>query len=164
MLQKKLIIEGYLQGVGYRVIVTDRARRLKINGKVKNLSNGDIEIICQCDNVEQFQKFLDIILDFKMDKEFTPKVENYEVTDYVSKEKFETFFIEYNNETPRYASETLTKLDIGSLSMKSMHNDMINRFDVMDRKYDAIGKTLIKLEEHFGKLVEEFIGQKKKKL
>ena len=48
--------------------------------------------------------------------------------------------------------------------MKSMHNDMINRFDVMDRKYDAIGKTLIKLEEHFGKLVEEFIGQKKKKL
>jgi len=163
MIQKRLIIKGYVQGVGYRAIVTDRARRSKIKGKVKNLSNGDVEIICQCDSIEQFQKFLYMILDFKKDKEFTPKVEDYKVDDYISKEKFETFYIEYDKTMPRYANETLTKLDIGGLRMSSMENTMITRFDTMEQKYGTIGKNLIKLEEYFKTIVEEIIGKKKKK-
>ena len=44
----------------------------------------------------------------------------------------------------------------------SLNDNITNRFDTMEEKYDTIGKTMIKLEEHFGKLVEEFIGKKKK--
>jgi len=44
----------------------------------------------------------------------------------------------------------------------SLNDNITNRFDIMEEKYDTIGKTMIKLEEHFGKLVEEFIGKKKK--
>ena len=45
----------------------------------------------------------------------------------------------------------------------SLNDNITNRFDTMERKYGTIGETMIKLEKHFGKLVEEFIGKKKKK-
>ena len=66
------------------------------------------------------------------------------------------------------------KMDSMNTEMKLMNNNLgnkidslniniTNRFDTMEQKYDTIGKTMIKLEQHFGKLVEEFIEKKKKK-
>jgi acylphosphatase len=42
-----IIVSGLVQGVGYRYYVMRAARKLGIVGYVKNLYNGDVEIIAE---------------------------------------------------------------------------------------------------------------------
>jgi acylphosphatase len=39
-----IIVSGMVQGVGFRYFVYNRAIKLGLNGSVKNLFNGDVEI------------------------------------------------------------------------------------------------------------------------
>ena len=41
----KILVEGRVQGVGYRHYIYTKARRLQIKGYVKNLSDGKVEIL-----------------------------------------------------------------------------------------------------------------------
>lgn len=43
----KLIVKGYVQGVGFRWFAWQVANRLGVNGHVKNLRNGDVEIVAE---------------------------------------------------------------------------------------------------------------------
>ena len=161
MIQKKLIIKGYVQGVGYRAYVCSTSRWLKIKGTVKNLNNGNVEIICECNNDNHFEKFKKEI-ELKGTDIFSANVEIVEIED-VSNLKLGYFNVDYDDggeAVPMYAVETLKKLDIGGLRILSLENKMITCFDTMERKYDTIGKNLIKLEEYFKIIVEELIGKK----
>jgi acylphosphatase len=59
--REKLIVSGRVQQVGYRAYVKQIARALKIKGYVKNLPDGDVEIVCQGEKekVELFKKKID---------------------------------------------------------------------------------------------------------
>ena len=52
----KIIVQGRVQGVGYRWFSMQIAQQLGIKGYVKNLFNGDVEIFAQGDDasVQQF--------------------------------------------------------------------------------------------------------------
>ena len=52
----KAKIIGRVQGVGYRFYTEDIARRLNINGYVKNLYDGSVEVYAEADKeiLEQF--------------------------------------------------------------------------------------------------------------
>ncbi|MEM0201175.1 MAG: acylphosphatase [Candidatus Micrarchaeaceae archaeon] len=39
------IVHGFVQGVGYRAFVSGVAKRMGINGFVRNVSNGSVEIL-----------------------------------------------------------------------------------------------------------------------
>jgi len=41
------VIQGRVQGVGFRYFVMDRARELRIVGTCRNLRNGDVEVIAE---------------------------------------------------------------------------------------------------------------------
>ncbi len=43
----RLVVQGTVQGVFFRKFVEDNAKNLKITGFVRNLSNGDCEIIAE---------------------------------------------------------------------------------------------------------------------
>ncbi len=43
----KIIVQGRVQGVGYRWFAREAARNLGIKGFVRNLPNGDVEIVAQ---------------------------------------------------------------------------------------------------------------------
>lgn len=41
------VIQGRVQGVGFRYFVNDLARQLQLTGTVRNLRNGDVEVIAE---------------------------------------------------------------------------------------------------------------------
>jgi len=52
----EIIVRGRVQGVGYRYFVKEEAQRLGIKGWVKNLSNGNVLVLAQGEdlNVDEF--------------------------------------------------------------------------------------------------------------
>ncbi len=63
MIRARLVVSGNVQGVGYRALVRDEARKLGINGIVRNLQGGEVEIECEAKGPEAllgFQKAVDV--------------------------------------------------------------------------------------------------------
>lgn len=83
------IVEGRVQKVGYRFYVGYRLSKLGLNGKIKNLDNGDVEVFLQGDeeNILIGEKYL------KMGS-LLSKVENIR-KDIIEGEEFFKFNIEY---------------------------------------------------------------------
>lgn len=56
----KAIVQGRVQGIGFRWSLQESARALNLNGWVRNLPNGDVEIEAEGPE-EKLKKFLDIL-------------------------------------------------------------------------------------------------------
>jgi len=41
------VVDGYVQGVGFRYFVVEKAQRLGLHGYVRNQTNGDVEVVAQ---------------------------------------------------------------------------------------------------------------------
>ena len=50
--QIKIRVSGRVQGVGFRFFTHQQAQKLGLVGYVKNLDNGDVEIVAQGDSVQ----------------------------------------------------------------------------------------------------------------
>jgi acylphosphatase len=44
-----IIVDGVVQGVGYRFFVIEQARHYRIKGYVKNVPNGTVEVVAEGD-------------------------------------------------------------------------------------------------------------------
>ena len=53
----RLFIKGRVQGVGYRWFAKETANQFNINGYVRNLPNGDVEVVAAGDEVD-LDKFI----------------------------------------------------------------------------------------------------------
>ena len=81
MLQAHVYISGFVQGVGFRVYTRSKARKLGINGWVRNLTDGRVEAVLQGDKeiIHRVLKFLrrgpffakvsDIVVDWEEQEE-----------------------------------------------------------------------------------------------
>jgi acylphosphatase len=49
MIACRLVVEGFVQGVGYREYILNKAIMAGVNGAVKNLSDGSVEITVEGD-------------------------------------------------------------------------------------------------------------------
>ncbi|MBL7075358.1 acylphosphatase [candidate division KSB1 bacterium] len=58
----KIIVKGMVQGIGYRFFVLRAARNLNLNGYVKNLWNGNVEVVAEGDRgaVEELIQILKV--------------------------------------------------------------------------------------------------------
>jgi acylphosphatase len=55
-----MIVSGIVQGVGYRVFAASHARRLHLSGYVRNLPDGDVEVVAEGEEIV-LQSFLTAI-------------------------------------------------------------------------------------------------------
>jgi acylphosphatase len=58
--QIHVIIEGRVQGVGFRYFVLEKAYELGVKGWVRNTYNGEVEVLAEGSN-KQIEKFLGLI-------------------------------------------------------------------------------------------------------
>jgi len=86
----ELIIEGRVQGVGFRYFVYNHALRHDIAGYVKNSQDGDVEIICSGEE-KDLSAFMEEI---KKGPSFS-HVLNVKVKERSEKEDFDNFEIRY---------------------------------------------------------------------
>ncbi len=52
MIRAHLLIQGRVQGVGFRANARRRANRLNVRGWIRNLRNGDVELLVEGPEVE----------------------------------------------------------------------------------------------------------------
>ena len=55
---RKFTIQGRVQGVGYRYFALNEAQKLEIKGTVRNLYNGDVEVVAEAEK-EILELYLD---------------------------------------------------------------------------------------------------------
>ncbi|MBN1384283.1 MAG: acylphosphatase [Elusimicrobia bacterium] len=91
MLKYNIIISGEVQGVGYRYFVVREAARFRIGGWVKNLSNGDVELLAEGEK-ETLDNFVNTI----KTKHSWARVDDIKISKTETKEKeFKNFNIIY---------------------------------------------------------------------
>lgn len=80
---------GRVQGVGFRYFVTSVAKKMGIMGYVKNLSNGDVEVFAEAENMQIINDFVD---ECKKGNGRS-RVDGYEIVETLAK-YYNDFFIE----------------------------------------------------------------------
>ena len=56
----EIVVEGRVQGVGFRYTAQDIARNFKVSGYVRNLPDGNVELVAEGDPSE-IERFLEAI-------------------------------------------------------------------------------------------------------
>ncbi|MCG2826550.1 MAG: acylphosphatase [Thermoplasmatales archaeon] len=138
----RLVIEGNVQGAGYRAMVKNVARRLKIKGLVRNLDDGNVEAFCECD--KKTLNNLIKIIDRKGNPEqpFSLNVEKINVykegdVNWVGlPEKFGLFETDYRMEIDPVHKESLEMLEIRTLVLSIMHKGL-KKQQIHDVRFSA---------------------------
>jgi acylphosphatase/archaellum component FlaC len=154
-----MVIAGNVQGVGYRALVKQIARRMGVRGRVKNLDDGTVEVHCEAEEsvFQNFKKAIDIKARRPEDP-FALHVDEIWVTfegeaGYLAPGKeLGPFEIDYGEEAESaFERANLERLEIGSLILLSMGE----KVDTVGEKVDGVGQKV----DIVGKKVDR-VGQK----
>lgn len=80
---------GSVQGVGFRLTTQDVANKVGINGWVKNLPNGQVEIVAEAEE-DKLKSFLE-----QMNQTFTNYIQSVDVQWLEATDKFITFGVRF---------------------------------------------------------------------
>ena len=122
IMHARLIVSGNVQGVGYRTLVRQISKRMRVTGIVRNLPEGDVEIYCQCSDKETLDKFIEQV-DVKATTDNVFAVHVDSITSYNEGEAnygepdtdFKSFKIDYGMEIDQFQRESLERSEIGIL-------------------------------------------------
>ena len=178
----KLIIEGNVQAVGFRALIKQIGRNMRIKGSIKNLDDGTVEIYCECEQniYEEFKNKIN----FKSSDTEDPlqiNVTNIKEHD-ESSEGFDSsrlnypFEVFYDGEEIRPLEKELLersemavfamtsmnsnlskKIENTNINIKDMDQHMNDRFNTLDQKYDEFGHSMKRLEQDIYEMKDAFI-------
>jgi acylphosphatase len=172
-----MLVEGVLQGVGYRAIVKQAARFLGVKGLVRNLDDGRVEIFCEGSktSLEKFQKLIDIrgkpedILSINVTKiEF---VEEGEKGYSPAWKLYRGFEIDYGVEKlSPFEESSLEDHEFGKLYFSSFRNELKSfredanvSFAQMAEKYGDISAELKEFRTGIERFMTKFLKEYSKK-
>jgi acylphosphatase len=156
MVKMSVIVEGTVQGVGFRALVKFYASQLGIKGLVRNLADGQVEIFCEGpdERIDQLVKYIDIksnIIDPS-----NPNVERIERY-HEGRENYSPAWKEYDGFEIDYGNQKLTALEKEALESSEyaklqfwylrnevhmLRTDTNENFNQMAIKYGSISKDL----------------------
>ncbi len=86
-MRKRIVYHGYVQGVGFRYTTAQIANDLPVNGYVKNLPDGTVELV-----VEAAENVI-VRLILAIERQFDGSIKNRMESDLTSDEEFQSFEI-----------------------------------------------------------------------
>ncbi|MFA5771727.1 MAG: acylphosphatase [Thermoplasmata archaeon] len=143
----KITVTGRVQKAGYRDFVDEVAYNLQLNGYVKNLKNGTVEIICEGgkDNIEKLAKKINI-------QKYPIRVENVGIEYSKATGKFKEFTIVREENITK---ATYERMDVAARYMREMHTDLK---DTMVKGNTELKEVIIKgdteLKESLGSKID----------
>ncbi|UCG68458.1 MAG: acylphosphatase [Thermoplasmata archaeon] len=169
-----LRIKGDVQEAGYRVIIQRTALKMGFTGNAENLKNGDVKVVCECEENE-LDKFIEAIT---IKNDFI-SVENIEKKVEKATGEFESFEIEIGDlafemfqgyaTAGKYFNWLGKKVDDVGQEVKTVgkkvetvgqkvdtltvHTD--SHFNKLDEKYGIVSETLISMNKEQARTREE---------
>lgn len=164
IIKRRIIVKGNVQAVGYRALIKQFARNMRVKGSVKNLDDGTVEIYCECDEVI-YDEFKKKIMKKTQDPEDPLQINVTEIEEY--KDDWEGFDgsritypydIIYEDTGIRpLEKDMLERSEMAILAMTSMNRSINNRFDSLADRYDEFGHSMVRLERDIHEMKEAFV-------
>ncbi|MFH0948440.1 MAG: acylphosphatase [Elusimicrobiota bacterium] len=91
MFRYEITVTGNVQGVGYRYFAVREAQKLKLTGYVRNVSNGDVAIVAECE-----KEILDSFVNILKTKHSWARVSGMKISETeIAKKEFSDFSIDF---------------------------------------------------------------------
>lgn len=174
MAKERIVIEGMVQGAGYRLLVKHHANRRGIKGIVRNLHDGKVEIFCDGskDKILQFIKDIEVKgyprdpLSLNVERVNSYWKGNKNFID--AWKSFSGFEIDYgSDELSQFEKENLESLEWTKLRFTRLENGIYsfrdntnNNFELMAEKYGSISKEVTTTKRELKKSIEQKLPQK----
>jgi acylphosphatase len=163
-IKRRLIVKGNVQAVGFRALIKQIARNMRIKGSVKNLDDATVELYCECDDVI-FGEFKKKIMKKAQDPEDPLQINVSEIEEYTDDwEDFDNSKIIYpfdviyeDSEIRPLEKDMLERSEMAILAMTSMNKSINNRFDSLADRYDEFGRSMVRLERDIHEMKEAFV-------
>jgi acylphosphatase len=149
--RKRYIVTGQVQDVGYRTLVKQKARKKRLIGVVRNLTDGTVEIICEGEPgaLDDFLKDIDQ----KTDNPSPLDIDVFNIVESppVPAGEYKSFEVDYGKKLSFAERSTKDREEITVLGT-AMANQKLNglgqKMDCVGQKVDGVGKAV------------EIVGQK----
>ena len=172
----EIIIHGRVQKVGYKDLVDEIAFNLNINGNVKNLDDGTVQIICEGkkDDIKELTKKIDVrhypIRIEKIDVEYASPTGEFKMFEIIREEGLTKATYEIIDSAARYMREMNSnlgnKIDSGFNSLGNKIDNgfgkMDDNFADMDVKYRLISEGMFAIVNEL-KETNKILGEKLEK-
>lgn len=164
-MRAKIIVEGEIQGVGYREAVKRKAFERCILGQVRNLKDGTVEIIAEGEeenikdliNQIRIQEYPIFVTGISTtSEEFTGEFKTFTVVrdSDLQKEMFEAISggtVEIKSLSEK-TDKTLEKLGEMTQELHEFRTETQNNFADLGDKYHTVSKELLSINENIAKL------------
>jgi acylphosphatase/predicted nucleic acid-binding Zn-ribbon protein len=128
----EIYISGRVQKAGYRDFIDEVAYCLRINGYVKNLKDGRVELICEGEK-EAIKSLIDRI----NIEEYPIRVEDVSVTYGDATGEFKSFDIIREEDI---TMATYERMDLAARYMRQMNNNLGEKIDSVGSKIDILSE------------------------
>jgi acylphosphatase len=172
----RIVVDGVVQGVGYRALVKQVARQLGLKGLVRNLEDTKVEIFCEGapDKIKEFLKKIDIkakaedFLSINVSdiKRFFEGEEHYKP----AWKEYKGFEIDYEVEELSFDEATLEDHEFSKLyfigfrdELKDFRQDTNKNFKDMAEKYGDISKELKEFRQTVKGFLDAFLSEYQKR-
>ena len=130
----EIIIYGRVQKAGFRDFIDEIAFNLNLNGHVKNLDDGTVQIICEGeeDCIKELLEKINIT-------QYPIRVENIEVVYKKSTDEYRTFDIIREEDL---TTATYERMDAAVRYMREMNSNISQKIDGVGDKIDGVGDKI----------------------
>lgn len=163
-IKRRIIVKGNVQAVGFRALIKQIARNMRIQGSVKNLDDATVELYCECEDVI-YAEFKKKIMKKAQDTEDPLQINVTEIDEYTEEwEDFDNSRITYpfdviyeDSDIRPLEKDMLERSEMAILAMTSMNKSINNRFDTLADRYDEFGRSMVRLERDIHEMKDAFV-------
>ena len=130
----EIVLSGRVQKAGFRDFIDEIAFNLNLNGYVKNLDDGTVQIICEGEdeNIKELLKKVNIT-------QYPIRVENIDVVYKKSTGEYRTFEIIREEDL---TTATYERMDAAVRYMREMNSNLGQKIDGVGDKIDIVGEKI----------------------